>query len=165
MKAALAEKIKAIKLVIFDVDGVLTDGRLWFTAEGQSMKAFHVHDGLGIKRLRQGGVEVAIITTCTSPAISKRMALLGVVHVFLGQEDKSIAFQQLLDKLSLDPSEVAYVGDDLPDLPVMQRVGFAVAVHNATETVKQQADYETRLGGGEGAAREICDMILSIQNT
>ena len=160
MNSTIAGKASQIKLLILDVDGVLTDGKLWFTSEGQEMKSFHVHDGMGMTRLQQAGIPIAIITSRNSPIVSTRMQELGVQQVYQGQKSKSSAFEELLQKFNLTPSAVAYVGDDLPDLPVMQRVGLSVAVANATTPIKQQADWQTKNNGREGAVREVCEMIL-----
>lgn len=156
----LRDKARRIKLLILDVDGVLTDGRLWYTADGETLKAFHVHDGLGIKRLQQVGIEVALISSRENQAVSRRANELGIRHVFQGQHDKRIPFEQLLSQLKLSETEVAYAGDDLPDLPLMQRVGLAIAVANAVPTIQAQAHWKTEKSGGEGAVREICDFIL-----
>lgn len=149
-----------VKLLILDVDGVLTDGKIWFTPDGQEVKAFHIHDGMGITQLQQAGIPVAIITSRNSTIVTTRMRELGVNHVYQGQISKMAAFEQLLEKLDLTPEAVAYVGDDLADLPVMQRVGLSIAVANAVAPIKQQADWETEHHGGQGAVREVCDLIL-----
>ncbi|AAO90289.1 3-deoxy-manno-octulosonate-8-phosphatase KdsC [Coxiella burnetii] len=155
------ERARRIKLLILDVDGVLTDGRLIYSSRGEILKVFHVHDGLGIKQLLKAGIEVAIISSRKSKAVSRRAAELGIRHVFQGQPDKRIAFKKLLSQLKLDEKQVAYVGDDLPDLPIMQQVGLAIAVTNALPAVQQQAHWKTRKEGGQGAVREVCDFILS----
>ncbi len=160
----ITERAKKIKLVIFDVDGVLTDGGLYFTAEGTEFKRFNSLDGLGIKILRDNGVESAVITARNSKTVEHRMQNLGIEHYYQGQEDKRVAFQKLLKKLSLNADEVAYVGDDVIDLPVMTKVGFSVAVANAHEAVKQHADLITEKLGGHGAVREVCDFILKAQD-
>lgn len=125
------KKAAKIRLVIFDVDGVLTDGSLFFDAEGQEYKAFYARDGLGMKMLQSTGVIIAIITARSSPVVKHRMDSLGIEHVFQGQLDKLAAFKQLIAKLNLEPQQVAYVGDDLIDIPVMLEVGLAVAVGDA----------------------------------
>jgi len=127
----IRERAARVRLAIFDVDGVLTDGRLIYAADGHELKAFHVHDGLGLKRLLANHVEVAVITSRMSMLVTERMAELGVAHVYQGQDDKLACFEQLLHALKLGPDEVAYTGDDLPDLAVMQRVELAIAVANA----------------------------------
>ena len=152
-----------IRLVEFDVDGTLTDGRLWYAEDGHETKVFHVHDGLGLKRLMANGVQVAIISARISHPVALRAEELDIAHVYQGQADKHACLQQLLEALDLRPDEVAFVGDDLPDLPPMRVVGLAVAVANAHPWVAEQSHWGTRLGGGLGAAREVCDMILHAQ--
>ncbi len=154
---------KKIKLIIFDVDGVLTDGGLYFTEDGTEFKRFNALDGHGIKMLKDNGVEPAVISARASNAVKHRMENLGIVHFYQGQADKVVAFNDLLQKLNLSATEVAYVGDDVIDLPVMTKVGFAVAVANAHDLVKQHADLTTEKLGGNGAVREICDFILKAQ--
>lgn len=155
------ERAARVRLAIFDVDGVLTDGRLFFTTDGREIKAFHVHDGLGLKRLQTAGVTVAVISSRESPIVSQRMAELGVDHVYQGQKDKLPVFDSLCAALKVEPDAVAYTGDDLPDLPLIQRVGLGIAVANAHPMVREAAHWVTRIPGGEGAAREVCDLILS----
>jgi len=159
----IRERAAGIKLAIFDVDGVLTDGSLIYAADGHELKAFHVHDGLGLKRLLANHIEVAVITARMSMIVTERMADLGVAHVYQGQDDKLACFEQLLHALKLRPDQAAYTGDDLPDLAVMQRVGLAVAVANAHPWVRERAHWRTRLPGGSGGAREVCDLILAAQ--
>ena len=161
--AEIRERAGRIKLAIFDVDGVLTDGRLWYAEDGHELKAFHVHDGLGLKRLRANGIEVAIITARISHLVAQRMADLGVVHLYQGQNDKRVCFDQLLHALQLGADQCAYTGDDLPDLCVMNQVGLAIAVANAHPTVASQAHWSTRKEGGSGAVREVCDLLLEAQ--
>lgn len=152
-----------IRLVVFDVDGTLTDGRLWYAEDGHETKVFHVHDGLGLKRLMANGVQVAIISARISHPVALRAEELDIAHVYQGQGDKRASLEQLLEALNLAPEQVAFVGDDLPDLPPMRVVGLAVAVANAHPWVAEQSHWRTRLGGGMGAAREVCDMILHAQ--
>ncbi len=159
------EKARHIKLLILDVDGVMTDGRLYFSEQGEIFKAFNILDGLGIKLLRSSGVEVAIITGRKSGALDKRTSDLGIKYLWQGREDKRVALDELLAELSLGYSEVAHVGDDLPDLPVMQTVGLGIAVANAYSFVTRHADWCTTAKGGEGAVREACDFIMSAQGT
>jgi len=163
LPADIRDRAARVRLAVFDVDGVLTDGRLVYAEDGHELKSFHVHDGLGLKRLLANRIEVAVITSRMSMVVTERMAELGVAHVYQGQDDKLACFQQLLSALKLEPGEVAYVGDDLPDLPPMQRAGFAVAVANAHPWVRERAHWRTRLAGGAGAAREVCDLILAAQ--
>lgn len=159
----IRERAARIRLAIFDVDGVLTDGRLWYAEDGHELKAFHVHDGLGLKRLRANGVEVAIITSRISHLVAQRTGELGIAHVYQGQEDKQVSFAQLLHALDLGADQCAYTGDDLPDLAVMHQVGLSIAVANAHPWVRERAHWRTRLAGGAGAAREVCDLILCAQ--
>ena len=157
------DRAARIKLAIFDVDGVLTDGRLIYSDDGRELKAFHVHDGLGLKRLMANGIEVAVITARMSHMVTERTAELGIAHVYQGQESKLACFEQLIHALKLQPDQVSYCGDDLPDLAVMQRVGLAVAVANAHPWVGERARWRTRARGGEGAVRELCDLLLAAQ--
>lgn len=154
-----------IKLVIFDVDGVLTDRKIYFADDGHEYKAFNSHDGHGIKMLLSTGVEVGIITVRNSPVVERRMQELGVKHLYQGQANKLSALESLMQKLSLSPSQIAYVGDDLPDLPLMRRVGLGIAVADACEYVRQHADWKTRAAGGKGAVREVCECIMQAQGT
>ncbi|ULU27182.1 KdsC family phosphatase [Dyella terrae] len=152
-----------IRLVVFDVDGTLTDGRLWYAEDGHETKVFHVHDGLGLKRLMANGVQVAIISARISHPVALRAEELDIAHVYQGQGDKRASLEQLLEALNLTPEQAAFVGDDLPDLPPMRMVGLAVAVANAHPWVAEQSHWRTHLGGGMGAAREVCDMVLHAQ--
>ncbi len=158
---SLDEKAKAIELLITDVDGVLTDGILYYDAEGLSHKGYHVHDGLGLKLLMNAGIKVAVITTCKLPATQRRMEHLGVSDIFLGQENKQEAYDQLLKKYQLTDDQIAYVGDDLPDLALIKRAGLGIAV--ATPLVLKHADWVTERKGGERAIREICERILHVR--
>lgn len=152
-----------IRLVIFDVDGVLTDGGLYFDEAGRENKVFHSRDGHGLKMLQGGGVELAVISGRRTESVTHRMAGLGVRHVYQGQQDKLPAFYELLDKLQIKPEQTAYVGDDVVDLPIMLRVGLAVAVQDAHPLVIQHAHWQTPHPGGRGAARDVCEMILDAQ--
>lgn len=163
--ALAQQKAQHIKLLTLDVDGVMTDGRLFFSEQGEIFKTFNILDGLGIKLLRATGVEVAIITGRKSAALSRRTEDLGIVHVWQGREDKLTALKELMAGFSVDYTEIAHLGDDLPDLPVMQTVGLGVAVANAYPFVAQQADWITTARGGEGAVREACDFIMNAQDT
>lgn len=155
----------SIKLVVFDVDGVLTDGRLLLGDNGVEYKAFHSRDGHGMKMLASTGVELAIITGRRSQLVAERMASLGIVHVHQGHAAKLPVFEKVVGDLSVEPSQVAYVGDDVVDLGIMARVGLAVAVANAHPLVLQQAHWHTPSDGGRGAAREVCDLIMQAQGT
>ena len=161
--ADILERAARIKLAVFDVDGVLTDGHLWYSEDGHELKAFHVHDGLGLKRLLANGVEVAIITARISHLVAQRMADLGVAHVYQGQENKRACFEQLLNALQLKDEQCSYTGDDLPDLAVMSRVGLAIAVANAHPWVRDRAHWSTQRQGGSGAVREVCDLLIAAQ--
>ena len=159
----IIEKAKKLKLLILDVDGVLTDGKLFFDNEGNEYKSFHARDGHGIKLLRQTGVEVAVISGRKSNSVALRMKSLGIEYVYQGHEDKRAAFKELLSKVGVTPDQVAHVGDDLLDLPIMTRVGLAIAVNDANFAVKEHADWCTSALGGNGAVREVCDFIMQTQ--
>jgi 3-deoxy-D-manno-octulosonate 8-phosphate phosphatase (KDO 8-P phosphatase) len=154
------EKAARIRLLIFDVDGVLTDGSLFVGDDGQEYKAFNSRDGHGIKMLLKYGVEVAIITGRTSQVVEHRMANLGITHVYQGKLDKLPAYEELREKLGISPEETAYVGDDVVDLPVMRRVGLAIAVQDAHPLVRQHSHWQTPSTGGRGAARDVCEMLM-----
>ena len=161
----LQNKAKAIKCVIFDVDGVLTDGSLFFDNQGQEFKAFNSKDGHGIRMLVESGVEVAIITGRQSELVKHRANNLKLSPelIYQGYSNKRPAFKDLLEKTGFSKDEIAYVGDDVIDLPVMSQVGFAIAVGDANEFVKKHAHMTTKLNGGRGAAREACEFIISAQ--
>jgi 3-deoxy-D-manno-octulosonate 8-phosphate phosphatase (KDO 8-P phosphatase) len=161
--SAIVEKAKNIKLLILDVDGVLTDGRLFFDNDGNEYKSFHARDGHGIKLLQQTGVQVAIISGRKSSTVALRMKNLGVDHVYQGHENKIAAFNEIIEKIGIAPEQAAHVGDDLLDLPIMIRVGLAIAVNDANFAVKEHADWCTVLPGGLGAVREVCDFIMQAQ--
>lgn len=154
-----------IRLVIFDVDGVFTDGSLYFDDSGTEYKAFHSRDGLGIVMLLRTQVQVAVITTSKSLSVKHRMDKLGVQHVYQGYTDKLIPYQQLKALLNLEDQQIAYVGDDIIDIPIMQRVGLAIAVADAHPIVKQYAHWQTPHLGGRGAVRDVCELIMQIQGT
>jgi 3-deoxy-D-manno-octulosonate 8-phosphate phosphatase (KDO 8-P phosphatase) len=154
-----------IELVIFDVDGVLTDGRLIYGDDGLEYKAFHSRDGHGMKMLKESGVQIGIITGRNSELVKHRMANLGIEHLYQGQQDKLPAFQQMAERLALKPEQIAYVGDDVVDLPVMLRVGLAVAVQDAHPLVLEHAHWRTQHPGGHGAAREVCEFIMDARGT
>lgn len=159
------EKAKHIKLVIFDVDGVLTDGRLFYGDDGQEYKAFHSRDGHGMKMLRESGVDIAIITGRTSEVVKHRMLNLKVDHVYQGRLEKLPAYEDLINKLNLEPEQVAFVGDDVVDLPIMIRVGLAITVPGAHELAQQHAHWITRQPPGAGAGRDVCELIMKAQGT
>ncbi|MBS1218781.1 MAG: 3-deoxy-D-manno-octulosonate 8-phosphate phosphatase [Proteobacteria bacterium] len=156
-------KAARIRLVIFDVDGVLTDGSLFIGDDGQEYKAFNSRDGHGMKMLQSNGVTIAIITGRSSQVVIHRMASLGIEHVYQGARDKAPVYAELRDKLGLDDSQIAYVGDDVVDLPVMRKVGLAIAVQDAHELVKKHAHWQTPNRGGRGAARDVCEMLMEAQ--
>ncbi len=153
-----------VQLVIFDVDGVFTDGRLYYGADGEELKSFHVRDGHGIRMLLQHGVQVAVISGRNSKAVTRRMQELGIRHVFQGDDDKRPILEKLLQKLGLSAHQTACVGDDLADLPLMQAAGMAIAVADAQPEVRAQAHWCTQARGGDGAVREVCDLILEARN-
>jgi len=158
----ILERAARIELVIFDVDGVLTDGSLFLGDDGQEYKAFHSRDGHGIKMLQNCGVRCAIITGRTSRVVEHRIRNLGIAPelVFQGQHDKLSAFGKLLETAALTPEQTAYVGDDVVDLPVMRRVGLAIAVQDAHPWVLRHAHWQTPHGGGRGAARDVCELLM-----
>ena len=156
----LVERANDIRLLVLDVDGVLTDGRLYFSAKGEELKCFHVRDGAGIVQLLRAGVQVAVISGRQSRAVERRMTELGVTWIRQGVEDKLAALRELLDILSLGPQAVACIGDDSADLPVLEVSRLAVAVADAHASAKSRAHFITQAAGGQGAVREICDLIL-----
>ncbi len=161
----ILDKAAQIRLVIFDVDGVLTDRKIYFADNGHEYKAFNSHDGFGIKMLQQTGVAVAIITTRHSSVVERRMQELGVTHVYQGYHDKLQALAKVSATLQLTYPQIAYVGDDLPDLPVMRQVGLGIAVADAAPFLLEHAAFRTHAAGGKGAAREVCELIMQAQNT
>jgi 3-deoxy-D-manno-octulosonate 8-phosphate phosphatase (KDO 8-P phosphatase) len=159
----LVERANDVRLLVLDVDGVLTDGRLYFTARGEEMKCFHVRDGAGIVRLLRAGLQVAVISGRSSRAVERRMSELGVSWVRQGIEDKQAALRELLDILGLTVQSVACMGDDLADLPLFEVARLAVTVADAHPSVKSRAHFITQASGGQGAVREVCDLILESQ--
>ena len=158
-----SERAQHLKLMIFDVDGVLTDGALRYDAQGEVIKTFHVLDGHGIKLLQQHGIVVAIISARESSMVARRAADLGIRMLRQGVNDKRAVFEQLLAELGLTAAQCGYMGDDWVDLPVMLRVGFCASVPNAHPEVRARAHWITTSHGGQGAAREVCDLILRAQ--
>ena len=156
-------KARTVCIAIFDVDGVLSDGGLHYAETGDAMKTFDVRDGMGMKLLQDAGVELAIITSRRAGSVRERAADLGIRHIQQGVADKYSAFEALLAGLGLTPEQSAFLGDDLVDLPVLKRCGFAVTVADAPAVLKRHADYVTRARGGRGAAREFCELILHNQ--
>lgn len=162
---AVSDKAKKIRLMILDVDGVLTTGHLTYSANGIEQKDFHVHDGQGLKFLQRSGVEIAIITTCQSLMVKRRTQDLNIKYVYQGQTEKLPAYEELKQKLQLTDEQIAYMGDDLPDLPILRRVGLAISVPNAPQIIRDQVAFVTTKKGGKGAVREVCDFIMQAQNT
>lgn len=157
-------RAKRIRIAAFDVDGVLTDGRLYYAETGDAMKAFDVRDGMGLKLLQDAGIELAIITSRSSPAVRLRAAGLGITHLQQGVADKRSAFDELLQRLGIAPEAAAFMGDDLVDLPVFLHCGFAVTVAEAPALLKRHAHYVTRAAGGRGAVREFCEVVLQARD-
>ena len=157
------DKAKKIKLLILDVDGVLTDGKLFFDEQGKEYKSFNARDGLGIKLLQKAGIRVAVISGRSSKPVALRMEMLGIDLVYLGQADKGHAFREIIAKVGCTPEQAAHVGDDLIDLPVLLQVGLAVAVQDANTQILPYVDWQTQLPGGHGAVREVCDYLLQVQ--
>ena len=155
---------KKIKLLVLDVDGVLTDGKLYYGNNGEELKAFNIQDGLGIKLLQEGGVKVGIITGRVSTLLQRRADELGVTSVIQGREDKLTALKEMLQSQNLGLHEIAFMGDDLPDLSAINAVGLGITVANASSTLSVGADWQTLRSGGNGAVRETAEMILKAQN-
>ncbi len=158
-------RAKKIKLIIFDVDGVMTDGGLIIGDDGLEYKSFHAQDGLGMKLLKASGVEMAIITGRTSKVVTKRAENTGVAHFYQGVDDKLVAFNDLLAKLNFSAEVCAFMGDDVVDLPPMLRCGLGITVPAAPDCVKQRAHFTTQHAGGHGAVREVCELIMHAQGT
>lgn len=161
----IIEKAKKIRLAIFDVDGVLTNGTLLYGASGTEHKQFHAHDGQGMRLLIDSGVQIAIITAKESKVVTERMEYLGIPHVYQGNIDKLPAYEDLKAKLQLTDEQIAYVGDDVPDLPILLRAGLPITVANAPKIIQKHAYWITQAHGGNGAAREVCDLIMEAQGT
>ena len=159
-----SDSLGRIRLVAFDIDGVFTDGRFYISDEGVESKAFHTQDGYGIRRLLDAGIAVAVISGRKSGAVEKRMSELGVSYVVQGCADKVAALDNIIATLNISTAECAYAGDDIPDLPLLNHVGFAIAVANAVPALHQQCDYSTSASGGQGAVREISELILAAQS-
>ncbi|TWX70654.1 3-deoxy-manno-octulosonate-8-phosphatase KdsC [Colwellia demingiae] len=157
-------KAKQIKLLVCDVDGVFSDGRIYLGNDGEELKAFHTKDGFGIKALGASGVDVAIITGRNSAIVANRMKALNVAHIIQGQEDKLPALIELTQQLNITLNEVAYIGDDVPDLSCIKEVGLGISVSDGHPLVLRGADYTTFTPGGFGAVRETCDLIMQSQN-
>ena len=163
MDAHLQSRAARVRLMVFDVDGVLTDGGLYFGVDGEALKRFNVLDGHGIKLLQQSGVATAIISARQSPIVARRAADLGIAHVRQGAHDKKTAFEELLRETGVTADACGFIGDDVIDLPIMARVGFAASVPGGHPEVKARVHYVTAAAGGHGAAREVCDLLLRAQ--
>lgn len=165
LSAELVGRIRNVRLAVFDVDGVLTDGRLHYGPNGEESKVFNTLDGHGLKMLRESGVELAIISGRESRALERRAGDLRIAHLFMGVENKLGVFEALLKSLSLSATQSAGMGDDVLDLPFLTRCGFAACVPSAPAYVKQRVQYVTSASGGHGAVREVCDLIMQAQGT
>jgi len=161
---SLLSKARQIKLLICDVDGVLSNGKVYYTNQGEEFKSFNIKDGLGIKQLLNNDIQVAIITGRQSAIVEKRANELGIPFIYQGKTDKQAAYQEIVQQLKITDNQVAHVGDDLPDLPLMLRSGLGISVADGYYLVQQKADWVTQKVGGEGAVREISDLILTAQN-
>jgi 3-deoxy-D-manno-octulosonate 8-phosphate phosphatase (KDO 8-P phosphatase) len=159
-KQALIKVASGIQMVVFDVDGVFTDGRIWINHAGEETKSFHVRDGHGVRMLIHYGIQVAVLSGRESKAVNARMQELGVADVMQGHIDKRSGFTELVNSKKLPADQVAFVGDDIIDVPAMQLAGLSIAVANAHEWVKSHADHVTQTSGGHGAVREVCELIL-----
>lgn len=160
------EKAKSIRLFILDVDGILTTGALYYGQNGiEEMRGFHIHDGLGIKLLQRTGIPVAIISGKKSAPVAKRLQDLQIQHVYLGHENKLPPYEELKQSLQLQDHEIAYMGDDLPDLPILRRVGFSATVAQAPGIIKQHVDMITKNKPGKGAVREVCEFLMEAQGS
>lgn len=162
---SIIEKAKSIRLALFDVDGVLTAGTLHYGNNGIESKHFNVHDGQGLKLLQKSGVTIGIITTCKTDTVKRRMQDLGIEHVYQGQVDKLPAYEDIKQKLNLTDNQISYVGDDLPDLAILSRVGLSITVSNAPKIMRQYTHWVTKKKGGKGAVREVCELIMQAQGT
>lgn len=160
---AALPRARQVKLLLLDVDGVLTDGSITYLSGGGEAKTFNTQDGLGIRLLQESGVAVGIITARTSEAVERRARDLQFAHVFQGKQDKLIVYETILKQTGLRPPQTAYMGDDLMDLPILNRVGFAVAPANAVAEIRGRVHYTTEHSGGRGAVREVCDLIMEAQ--
>jgi len=164
-QSQIEQRACLVRMLVFDVDGVLTDGSLFYDNEGQEYKAFNSRDGHGIKMLRASGVESGIITGRTSQIVLHRSRNLGIAHIYQGAEDKLEALQNLLQATGLTAQQIAYMGDDVVDLPVLNRCGLAITVPDAPPEVKARSHYITTASAGRGAAREACELIMRAQGT
>ena len=160
---SVQDRAVTVKLAVFDVDGVLTDGLLYLSDSGEHYKSFNIYDGLGMQLLQDSGCQIAIISARDSASVTKRMQEIGVKHIYQGVRDKKQALLEIMNDLGLERSNIAYTGDDLIDIPAMREAGLAIAVANAHPVVKNCSDWTTEKQGGAGAVREVCEMILSAQ--
>ena len=154
------KKLKCVQLLLLDVDGVLTDGAIIYSHDGGETKIFNVKDGLGLKLAMKAGIKVGIVTGRKSPALDHRCRDLGIPYCFAGVQDKAKILEKIVEQTAVAPEKTAYVGDDLPDLSLMRRVGLSIAVADADRTVRSNADWTTTAAGGKGAAREVCEALL-----
>jgi 3-deoxy-D-manno-octulosonate 8-phosphate phosphatase (KDO 8-P phosphatase) len=159
----VTERARRLRVLIFDIDGVMTDGSLFYADGGEEMKAFNVRDGLGIKLLQKAGLTAAIITGRRSKLVEQRARDLGIAHLIQGADDKAAAFAGLLSSCSVTAEQAGFVGDDIVDLPVLKRCGLAIGVADANEMLQQHVHYVTRARGGHGAVREVCELVLQAQ--
>lgn len=159
----LISKAKQIRLLILDIDGVLTNGIIYYSDTHHQMKGFHVHDGMGIRLLQNAGIPVAVISSKKSELATKRLSELNIQHVYLGYEQKLPAYNELKQILQLTDEQIAYIGDDLPDLPVLRRVGLPITVPHAPAVIKEHVAMVTKNQAGSGAVREVCDWLLEVQ--
>jgi 3-deoxy-D-manno-octulosonate 8-phosphate phosphatase (KDO 8-P phosphatase) len=162
---AVLERASRIRLLVLDVDGVLTDGRLYLSADGEELKVFHVRDGSGLVAIQRAGVTVAIISGRDSAAVTRRARELGIQHVHQGVSDKGAELERLLAELGVAPEETACVGDDTPDAPMLRRAGLAIGVADAHAALLASAHWVTQSNGGQGAVREVCDLLLSARGS
>ena len=162
---AVLERARGIRLLVLDVDGVLTDGRLFISAAGEELKVFHVRDGSGLVAIQRAGITVAIISGRDSPAVTRRATELGIRHVHQGVADKGALLERLLDELGIAAEETACVGDDTPDAPMLRRAGLAIGVADAHPALLAAAHWVTKSNGGHGAVREVCDLLLSARSS
>lgn len=156
----VTEKVKNIKLLLLDVDGVLTDGTIYYADNGVEMRRYHLHDGMGLKLLRKNGIDVGIISAKNSSNIEKRAEDLGIKHLYLGYDHKLLAYEKIKQKTGYTDADIAFIGDDLVDLPLLKRVGVSATVPQATAFIRAHVDIVTEKKGGKGAVRELCEIIL-----
>lgn len=161
---AFKEQLKTVKLLSLDVDGILTDGGLYYTETGDELRKFNVKDGMGMKNARAAGVELCIISASTTNAIQERGKRLGLTHVYTGAKNKIDILQKICEELNISLDNVAHMGDDLNDIPIMEKIGTPITVGDAMEEVKRKTVYITQKNGGQGAVREICDLLVMLNS-